>query len=517
MRFCELAKQAWRTLFTYGIIYSILSVLLLPKSTKRGINYIEPKERRVVMADAKIRINKISLWNFKNVTHGTIHLNSSNSIVNNKSDIMGIYGQNASGKTAVIEALAIIKDIISGRKINPRFENVITNGKDECTIEVEVSMLYDDYELDCTAIYKCSLSLRNDPNDNNEKPKKIMAVVSESLRARVNMPGEKFIMQDILKTDENQLSLLPKGKRTLLFGTNEDMSNFLAQQKILALYGSRSFIFSHQVSKAISENKKNSNSNNEISANWPKMVITYLRYYATLQLFVIDERTGHNLDFHIIQEGNVLKIPLNVDISLPTSIDTFDEAIKVINDLIPRLNHVLSNITPGLALKVEVEKESLDRNDNKYKVEFLSNREGFGTFPFSNESLGIKKMISFIVLLIEAYNNPSFTLAIDEMDSGIFEYLFGEILDIMGSSGKGQLIFTSHNLRPLERLDPRFVCFTTTDPSNRYIQMNKKATNNLRDMYIRALQLGYDGKDLYNGDSKHSLAYAFRKMGRHSE
>ncbi|UKI51156.1 MAG: ATP-binding protein [Clostridium sp.] len=67
-------------------------------------------------------------------------------------------------------------------------------------------------------------------------------------------------------------------------------------------------------------------------------------------------------------------------------------------------------------------------------------------------------------LLIVIYNNSSVTVAIDELDSGVFEYLLGEILRIISDNGKGQLIFTSHNLRPLETLNKAFVAFTTTNP-----------------------------------------------------
>jgi len=469
------------------------------------------------MKNVKVRINKISLWDFKNVTYGVIRLNSVNAQRDDKADIMGIYGQNASGKTAVIEALAIIKDILTGYSIDSRFWNVIASSKDECTIEVELSIIDDDENLDSTAIYKCSLGLRNDPNDSSEKPRKIMAIIRESLRARGSAYDEKFILQDILIVDENQHSPLPKDKYVSLVGKNHDTLNFLMQQKILALYGSRSFIFSRQIREAIGENiRLNSEKMNALVA-WSIRLLMSTGHYALTKLFIIDDRTEYDISFHVITSGLVFGVPLNVDISQRGDTGIVKELVDVVENVIPHINNVLSSITPGLSLECKVAKKSLDENDDSYRLEFFSNREGFGTFPFENESLGIKKIISFVVLLIEAYNNPSFTLAIDEMDAGVFEFLFGEILDIMGNSGKGQLIFTSHNLRPLERLNPRFVCFTTTDPENRYVQMNKKATNNLRDMYIRALQLGYEGYELYNGENKHSLAHAFRKMGRYSE
>lgn len=47
------------------------------------------------------------------------------------------------------------------------------------------------------------------------------------------------------------------------------------------------------------------------------------------------------------------------------------------------------------------------------------------------------KIISVLHLLIAAYNSPSITLAIDELDSGIYEYLLGELLRIMQNPARG--------------------------------------------------------------------------------
>ena len=55
--------------------------------------------------------------------------------------------------------------------------------------------------------------------------------------------------------------------------------------------------------------------------------------------------------------------------------------------------------------------------------------------------------------------------------------LLGELLRIMQNSGKGQLIFTSHNLYPLETLESNSIVFTTTNPSARYTAYQKCAGN----------------------------------------
>ena len=134
--------------------------------------------------------------------------------------------------------------------------------------------------------------------------------------------------------------------------------------------------------------------------------------------------------------------------------------------------------------------------------------------PFRYESEGIKKIVSILQLLIVVYNNPSITVAIDELDGGVFEYLLGELLNIISEKGEGQLIFTSHNLRPLETIDKGFIAFTTTNPDKRYIRMtNVKGTNNLRDFYYRDIVLGEQNEQVYNATNNYEIALAFREAG----
>lgn len=117
-------------------------------------------------------------------------------------------------------------------------------------------------------------------------------------------------------------------------------------------------------------------------------------------------------------------------------------------------------------------------------------------------------------LLIAVYNRPSVTIAVDELDAGIFEYLLGELLRIIAEKGKGQLIFTSHNLRPLETLDKGCIAFTTTNPNNRYIRpKNVKSSNNLRDFYYRDITLGEQAEEVYKPTQNAEISYAFKKAG----
>ena len=136
--------------------------------------------------------------------------------------------------------------------------------------------------------------------------------------------------------------------------------------------------------------------------------------------------------------------------------------------------------------------------------------------PLQYESEGIKKIISILQLLIVVYNKDSITVAVDELDSGVFEYLLGELLRIISEKGKGQLIFTSHNLRPLETLDKGFIAFTTTNPDNRYIRLKDiKTNNNLRDFYYRDIVLGEQEEPVYEPTNNYEIALAFREAGEY--
>ena len=131
------------------------------------------------------------------------------------------------------------------------------------------------------------------------------------------------------------------------------------------------------------------------------------------------------------------------------------------------------------------------------------------------ESEGIIKIISILNALIQAFAHPSICLAIDELDAGIFEYMLGELLDIFNKNAKGQLIFTSHNLRALEMLDKESIMFSTANSEKRYIHMkNIKPSNNLRDVYLRGITLGGQDEVIYEATDSLKIARAFRKAGR---
>ena len=191
-----------------------------------------------------------------------------------------------------------------------------------------------------------------------------------------------------------------------------------------------------------------------------------------------------------------------------------EDTFVIVKDIIQNMNIVLNQIVPGLTIDIMDLGPTVSINGTKSHTFQLMSNKNDKQIPLCYESEGIKKIISVLQLFIIMYNVSSITIAIDELDSGVFEYLLGELLRILSEKGKGQLIFTSHNLRPLETIDRGFIAFTTTNSNNRYMRLtNIKENNNLRDFYFRDIVLGEQSEELYDATNNSEIAFAFREVG----
>ena len=106
-----------------------------------------------------IRIQKIVLDNFKNVKHGEIQLNCGRKTnpLEAESDILGIYGQNGSGKTAVIQALSILQSAMSGKSIHGSYSDCISVGENYATLSFTFDFQYQETGKTRTVVYTIKL------------------------------------------------------------------------------------------------------------------------------------------------------------------------------------------------------------------------------------------------------------------------------------------------------------------------------------------------------------------------
>ena len=242
-------------------------------------------------------------------------------------------------------------------------------------------------------------------------------------------------------------------------------------------------------------------------------VLLELRHFASFFFYVMDTKsTGFirlNMGFPLYTRAGILYLMVNKPSTVSQAV--YRELQGIFSDI----DTVMQQLVPGLCVKIRsISPALMDNGARGEIIEIVTERGGL-ELPIRDESDGIRKVISVLNLIIAAYNEKSVTIAIDEFDAGIFEYLLGEILQIFEDSGKGQFIFTSHNLRPLEVINKNFLYFTTVNPQNRYIRLkNIGKTNNLRSTYYREIILGEQDETIYEQTQKYKIVDALNRVAK---
>ena len=463
------------------------------------------------MENRIVRIESVTIENFKNVTKGT--LDFENKRKEYKASVLGLYGQNGSGKTALIDAIQLLKFALCGMVIPKKYADYINVDEECATLKYEFMVRY--AEVIYNAWYEFSMRKVVDENSvtvdetTNANATTRVEIFNEVLSFSYETKTEKMRKAPLIDTRTDEL-FAPKAKMQELVGDNKEKYMDLLVTKRLAKATSRGFIFSRELINQCRQNCKN--------ALYMKLIES-LYTYGHRELFIIDTESIGLISLNTLplmfkykhgvsETFGSLPLPLNGSTLIP------EELYDVVENVIENMNIVLEQLVPGLRIKV-VDLGSALTKEGKIakKIELMSLKNN-KQIPFCYESEGIKKIVSILQLLIVVYNHPSVTVAVDELDGGVFEYLLGEMLNIISEKGKGQLIFTSHNLRPLETIDKGFIAFTTTNPKMRYIRLtNVKETNNLRDFYYRDIVLGEQNEQVYNPTNKYEIALAFREAG----
>ena len=99
---------------------------------------------------------------------------SSKEYFSKKANVLGIYGQNGSGKTSVIEALEVVQELLRGNALGKEIADLISIDKNSCNIEVLFSISYENINL--LARYSVVLE-KNNMGDFKIASEKILAKV----------------------------------------------------------------------------------------------------------------------------------------------------------------------------------------------------------------------------------------------------------------------------------------------------------------------------------------------------
>lgn len=454
-----------------------------------------------------VRLASLKISNIKNVRSGQIVMPNAcrKQLSYKNAEILGVYGQNGSGKTAVIDTMYYLQKIMIGSTLEEELADYIDANDNHAEITADFNIFVEDAIYEVT--YKVVL----------QKNEKRVEISRETLSCAVNKDdsrSNKTVFMDYQRSDRENL-FVPKKRLDEVIEANVENKTDLIVARKMAEKDNCSYIFGESSREVFCRNYEN-------NFKHCSEVITALFRFALKDLFVI--RNTHS---GVISANFVLPMAFKIEqndigmkgdfaVLLTKPIELSEDRKLLLDTIVEQINMVLFTIIPGMRIGVHnYGKQLLDSGETGYRVELVSIREGMPPIPIRMESEGIIKIISILNALIQTFGNPSICLAIDELDAGIFEYMLGELLDIINKSAKGQLIFTSHNLRALEMLDKDSIMFSTANPDRRYIRMkNVKASNNLRDTYLRGITLGGQDEVIYEETDSLRIARAFRKAGR---
>ncbi len=512
-------------------------------------------------AYGSVRIKSIELENFKGIKHGIIDLMPSKQSVRHeeKSNILALYGQNGSGKTSVIDALYILKEIMAGKPLSWKASSIISSG--ESKARIKVCFEYRHQYLNTIDFVTYSFSIV--PLTKKKRIGYVNEYVSEEITTDTRVCEELLTLS---KRDYDG-KLVEKTRKLFDSESKDKVLNCMTKKYLARHYDAESKPFEYTWDGIADETLQSMEDGTSIIFSGTEIsFIDYvveegdqdavyailpnryayaalIRYFVCHNLYIAgaNEFKAFTKDMATIylRDGYVKTYP-----NKPTK-TSVTQAIFLIRRL-NALNNVLCKVVPGLTVDVEFKDSGnalkthqdsylyisrdengraiIDDNELHANLEtctqkdtidltFFTMRGGIKT-PLNEESEGIKRLIYSLDLFVTAYRNPGVTVVIDEFDAGVFEYLLGEMLRVFKTHGKGQLIFTSHNLRPLEVLDPKSICFTTVNPDNRYIRMKYiNQTNNLRDVYYRQILVGEQDEDLYQYVDTFELLDALEGMG----
>lgn len=434
-----------------------------------------------------VRFLSLEINNFSCIRHGSVSMVGADSSV---SDILGVYGQNGSGKSALVNALAFLRLLLCGAGIES-ISHYVRAGETEASFKAEFLI----FGGEKTKKFEYSVTVRQN-RDAFDKwaVKEEKTVVSDFQNPKNKMSFEYSALEGPSHVKPASLadSFVRFMQGKVRTESSVDKSDsvppelfFLMQREISRFYKS-SYIFH------------------------PNMLRLYQDYGASVKeetladyLFIMNE---YAQKFMFVMNDSFLQDPMQRESKLPVLLpnQSFSKpgqlgyfALELENPtyvieqndgefgvFLAQINYFLEPLVPGICLVAKrIEQSAMDSAGGKlYQV--FSRKNGFDV-PLKFESLGIKKLISLINVMVLAYKNPSVLMVVDEFDSSMHECVLKTFFTALKEGGKGQLLFTSNNLYPLELLDRTQCCFTTVNEEDRFATLKYvKPNNNLRSLYL---------------------------------
>ena len=303
-----------------------------------------------------VRLEAIIIENFKNVTFGELNLVSKQKKYN--ANILGLYGQNGSGKTALIDAMNLLKHTLCGIQIPNCFADYINVNCEFATLTYKFAVSHKSLDEQYHIIYSFNLGkVENDINNNiGDQPKSNAqykpTIFNEKLSYSTHIDGKiTSPMQPLIDTSASDVAFGPKTKYDVFVGKKieKDKTTDLIVSKKLTKATSRSFVYSKELLASIREYCTNDSY---------KFIIESLVNYGNFSLFVFDTTSSAIISFNALPLafcikndtkgaiGNIV-IPFDGNGVIP------QDAYEIVQNVVDNMNIVLNQLVPGLTIQIK--------------------------------------------------------------------------------------------------------------------------------------------------------------------
>lgn len=325
------------------------------------------------------------------------------------SNVKGIFGPNGIGKTSIIKGMDILRKIsLNNNYLTNDFnliilDKIINKKIEKASLEIEF-LVIDDKKKKSRYVHSITIAITS--------PKEIK-ILSENIKKKDpntdQIVGEILIENGIIKND----SLHEDDLKSEIVDITK---NLLEKRSIVN-------IVKPSVLKSIDLEK--------------------IRYFYRKLHIKIDREDSH-LGYALMDN------PLKDDIPFNDSIGNYDMIISknnlpIFEDYLRRMTKFLKIFKPNLR-NIEYEKKE---GKEEYYINILFVYEDYKV-NYEFESMGIKNLFSLFTYFRALSEDE--VVVIDEIDTSIHDIYLNKLIEFFAVDGKGQLVFTAHNITLLQTL-----------------------------------------------------------------
>ena len=325
------------------------------------------------------------------------------------SNVKGIFGPNGIGKTSIIKGMDILRKIsLNDNYLTNDFnliilDKIINKKIEKASLEIEF-LVIDDKKKKSRYLHSITIAITS--------PKEIKILFENIKKKDPNtdqVVGEILIENGIIKNDSLH-------KDDLKSEIVDITKNLLEKRSIVN-------IVKPSVLKSIDLEK--------------------IRYFYRKLHIKIDREDSH-LGYALMDN------PLKDDIPFNDSIGNYDMIISknnlpIFEDYLRRMTEFLKIFKPNLR-NIEYEKKE---GKEEYYINILFIYDDYKV-NYEFESMGIKNLFSLFTYFRALSEDE--VVVIDEIDTSIHDIYLNKLIEFFAVDGKGQLVFTAHNITLLQTL-----------------------------------------------------------------